>query len=37
MAALFVIEPDFPLVRLDLELAEQATDFLPALLAMPVD
>ena len=36
-AALFVIEPDFLIVRLDLELAEEATDFLSTLLAMPVN
>jgi len=37
MAALFAIEPDFPFVRIDLELAEQASVFLPALFAMPVN
>ena len=36
-AALFVIEPDFLIVRLDLELAEQASDFLPALFAIPAN
>jgi hypothetical protein len=35
MAALFVVEPNFPRVRLDFVLAEQVVDFLPPAFAMP--